>query len=304
MTVEGRKGVGADVSRPWGVLGVPSSAAAHWPGIENAPAAFRAAGLVEHLDAASVAVRDFGDLPVARWEARPQAGRPNNVHGVLRGLTQARERVESIVGSGHRPFVLGGECTLVIAVVSALVARGSDVGLVYVDGGQDLMIPGEHPEEPILDGMGVAHLLDLPGAVDEIASIGPRRPLLTPRRVVFYGYADPEEDAHGLVPSARFPAADVAADPEGSASAALAGLDVEHVIVHVDVDVLDFLLTPAADVPLYGRGLDLERLTRSLRLLLSDPRCAALLLVEYNPHRDPAGRAVAGIVDALATALA
>jgi len=271
--------------------------------VEKAPAAFRATGLIEALRDASVAVQDLGDLPVVRWEARPQDGAPNNVAGVLRGLLEARGRIERIVDSGHRPFILGGECTLAIAVVSALVARGVDVGLVYVDGGQDLMIPADHPDEPILDGMGVAHLLDLPGTVDDIASIGPRSPLLTPQDVVFFGYADPEEDTHGLVPSARFPAADVSADPEGSAHAALAGLDVEHFVVHVDVDVLDFLLTPAADIPLYSQGLELEHLTRSLGLLVSDPRCAALLLVEYNPDHDPAGRAAADIVDALVAAL-
>jgi len=271
--------------------------------VEKAPAAFRAAGLIEALRDASVAVQDLGDLPEVRWEARPQDGAPNNVAGVLRGRLEARGRIESIVDSGHRPFILGGECTLAIAVVSALVARGVDVGLVYVDGGQDLMIPADHPDEPILDGMGVAHLLDLPGTVDDIASIGPRRPLLTPPDVVFFGYADPEEDTHGLVPSARFPAAGVSADPEGSAHAALAGLDVEHFVVHVDVDVLDFLLAPAADVPLYGRGLELEHLARSLKLFVSDPRCAALLLVEYNPDHDPAGRGAAGIVDTLVAAL-
>jgi hypothetical protein len=37
------------VDRPWGVLGVPSSVAVHWPEIEQAPAAMRAAGLIERL---------------------------------------------------------------------------------------------------------------------------------------------------------------------------------------------------------------------------------------------------------------
>jgi hypothetical protein len=43
--------------------------------------------------------------------------------------------------------------------VAAAIEHYDDVGLLYVDGGQDLMIPTDHPEEPILDAMGVAHML-------------------------------------------------------------------------------------------------------------------------------------------------
>ena len=49
----------------FGLLGVPSSAAAHGPGQEKAPAALRRAGLPERLSAAGVPVADYGDLPVA-----------------------------------------------------------------------------------------------------------------------------------------------------------------------------------------------------------------------------------------------
>ena len=50
--------------RTWGVLGVPTSAAAHWPGLEKGPAALRRAGLVDQLRAAGSDVVDHGDLPV------------------------------------------------------------------------------------------------------------------------------------------------------------------------------------------------------------------------------------------------
>src|SRR5690606_15493312 len=137
-----------------------------------------------------------------------------------------------------------------------------DVGLVYVDGGQDLMLPQDHPEEPILDSMGVAHLLDLPGTVEEIATLGPRRPLLTPDHVCFFGFDDADEDEHGLVPSTRFTSRDVTADPVGTAEQAVAAVTRgrERFVVHLDVDVLDFLALPVADVPQYGRGLTVPTL--------------------------------------------
>ncbi|MGS0686048.1 arginase family protein [Nakamurella sp. GG22] len=292
---------GRAVDRSWGLLGVPSSAAAHWPGIEKAPAALRAAGLVNTLRATGVALEDHGDLPVTRWRAAGADGTPNNVGQVADVLRATSTEVGAILDAGERPLVLGGECTVVIGVVDAFVSRGVDVALVYVDGGQDLMIPVDHPEEPILDGMGVAHVLDLPGTVAEIAAVGARRPLLTAERIAFVGYADEEEDVHGLVPSARFTAADVATDQSGTARAAIKAVGAGPFVVHVDVDVLDFLDTPAADVPIYGRGLTLPQLVALLRTLVADPRCAAMTFVEHNPdHGAPGGGTTRALVAALA----
>jgi arginase len=299
--------VDSAVAPVWGLLGVPSSAAAHWPGIEKAPAALRAAGILDVLRAEGISVTDHGDLPVARWRSHRPDQRPNDSTRVAEGLREIDSAVCAIFNDGHRPLLLGGECTVVVGVMSALARRGVDTGLIYVDGGQDLMIPRDHPSEPILDGMGVAHLLDLPGVVDEIAGVGPRRPLLTPSRLAFVGFADEEEDIHGLVPSARFPASVTAVDPIGTASAAIEAVTAAAAsfVVHVDLDVLDFLDTPAADVPNYGRGLTLAQLVPLLGALVNDRRCAAMTFVEHNPeHGEPDGSTTAALVHALARALA
>ena len=169
-------------TRTWGVLGVPSSVAAHWPGIEQGPAALREGGLLETLRAHGVRVADHGDLAVARWTADRTDGRPNAWRQVVEVVDRARSAIADVVLAGQAPLVLGGECTLAIALVAAVVEQYGEVGLIYVDGGQDLMIPVDHPHEPILDAMGVAHMLDLPGCVPELAGIGPRQPLLESRR--------------------------------------------------------------------------------------------------------------------------
>jgi arginase len=218
-------------------------------------------------------------------------------------LADASMALGGVFDAGHRPLVLGGECTVVIALVAAAVERFDDVGLVYVDGGQDLMTPTDHPEEPILDAMGVAHLLDLPGCVPELAAVGARRPLLRPDDVVFVGYGDEEEDVHGLVPSTRIRAPEVVLDPEGAAVRASTALDHPHVVVHVDVDVVDAFDLPLADITTYGRGLRLDHLLRSLTVLLSDPRVVGMTLVEANPDHDPVGSSIARLVAAMIGAL-
>jgi arginase len=277
--------------------------AAHWPGIEQAPTAMRAAGLIDRLRAAGPDVIDHGDRPVARWVADRSDDRPNAWRHVVDVLVDARTAIGAVFDAGHRPLVLGGECTVAIALVAAAVERFDDVGLVYVDGGQDLMIPTDHPEEPILDAMGVAHLLDLPGCVPELAAVGARRPLLRPADVVFVGYGDEEEDVHGLVPSTRIRASEVVVDPEGAAARASAALDHPQLVVHFDVDVVDAFDLPLADIATYGRGLRLDHLIRLLTVLLSDPRVVGMTVVEANPDHDADGSSIARLVAALSGAL-
>ncbi|NLE71863.1 MAG: arginase family protein [Actinomycetales bacterium] len=292
--------------RGWGVVGVPSSAAAHWPGLEKGPRALREAGLVEGLRSAGLSVVDHGDRPEARFRAARSAQEPNDVGRVVEVLKDATGAIGEIVAAGRRPLVLGGECTLTIALVSAFAEAGQEVGVVYVDGGQDLQLPGDHPEEPILDSMGMAHLLDLPGTVDALAGIGPRRPLLTPDRVCFYGFADDDEDVHGLVPALRFTAAEVTGDPVGTAvhAADAASRAADGFVIHLDVDVLDYLLLPAADVPQYGRGLRVSTLVQSLAIMAERPEFAGMTVAEFNPdHAAGDGSTARELVRALASIL-
>lgn len=301
----------APTTRRWGILGVPSSRAAHWPGIERGPMALRTAGLVAALGRAGLDVTDHGDRPTAPWRALPLvAGRPHDVGGVVEVLDDAEPAIAEVIASGETPFVLGGECTVALALVAAAVRAHGDIGLVYIDGGQDLHLPADNPDEPILDSMGVAHLLDLPGAVPGLAGRGPRRPLLTPDAVCFVGFGDEEEDVHGLVPSLRVPAVEAVADPARSAARAAAAVTTvdgragaRPFVVHVDVDVLDALLLPGPDIPQYGRGLTLDTLVALLAPLVAEPGFSGLTLVEYNPDHDPDGVSAARLVDAVARAL-
>jgi arginase len=90
-----------------GLIGVPSSAAAHGPGQEKAPAALRRAGLPERLAAAGVRVVDYGDLPVARWRPDPHRRRPHNLQAVLGVLGETSRRVGEILADGRIPLLLG-----------------------------------------------------------------------------------------------------------------------------------------------------------------------------------------------------
>jgi len=292
------------MSTTLGLLGVPSSAAAHWPGQEKGPAALREAGLVRLLGAAGVTVADHGDRPVQRWRPHPTERMPHDVSRVVEVLTDAKTEISRIFEAGQVPLVLGGECTLAIALYSAAVAQDEDVALLYFDGGQDLVNDPEAPEG-VLDGLGVRHLLDLPGTAPALAGFGPRRPLLTPERLCYFGFGEPEEDPDRLVPSPRFPVPEVRPDPRAAARRAIQALCTDRFVVHFDVDVIDFYDLPVADVPLYNKGLTKAEAMTALSEFVAHPGFAGMTFAEFNPdHGAPDGSTARALATALADALA
>src|SRR3712207_5122733 len=140
-----------------GLVGVPSSAGAHWPGQEKAPRALRDAGLVKRLESAGCGVVDRGDLPRVRFRPDKEHRRPQNLVAVVEVARSVAERVESVLRGGEIPLVVGGDCTIELGVLSGFLRAGRDPALLYFDGGVDLRTPDTNPTG-ILDSMGVAHM--------------------------------------------------------------------------------------------------------------------------------------------------
>lgn len=289
-----------------GLIGVPTSAGAFAPGQELAPAALRAAGLVERLGAAGIEVADGGDRPVWRWRPDREHPRAQNLDAVVEIVRETAGRVREAVDAGQFPLVVGGDCTLEIGTVAA---HDEDVGLVYLDLHPDLNVPDSVPPGT-LDWMGLAHMLGEPGAAAALRAAGPREPLLRDDQVVLLGYG-PEQtqpwereviERRGL----RAIAVDeVAADPEDAAARALAALHADRVLVHFDVDIVDYTDAQLSENAGRNEGLPLGTTMRALARLLADERVGALTITELNPqHGDEEGREVARFVDALVAALA
>jgi arginase len=291
-----------------GVLGVPTSAGAFAPGQELAPAALREAGLLDRLRAGGVEVADLGDSPVWRW--RPDTARPRaqNLAEVARIARETGDRVARARLDQRPLLVLGGDCTIELGTVAGHV--DDDVGLVYFDVHPDLNTP-HSVHEGALDWMGMAHALGVDGAERELAGIGARTPLLDDRQVLFFSYGPDQAtrfeleqmERRGL---ARVSVDEVSADPEGAARRAMDefGARFSRLLVHFDVDTIDFNDAPLSENTGRGEGLPLDVALRALRVLVADERLAALTVTELNPlHGDEEGhtigRLVAGLADCL-----
>jgi arginase len=294
------------VSRNLVFIGAPSSAGAHHAGQELAPAALRAAGLLDRLRAAGLTVTDGGDLPVTLFTVGVPPYR--NLAAVVSAAGALRDRVARVLAGGGVPLVAGGDCTLTLGVVAAF---GRDVRLVYEDGDMDLGPLGDdeaHVSE-ILDSAGIAHLLG--AGAPELAGLSGTVPLIDPARLTLLG-GDPREtsDAGRLYLKGRGvtfqegPA--LAGDPVDAARRALAAVsgDSGPVLVHFDVDVIDSGDLPLANFPHYGSGVSAEQAFTCLRELCAHPSLAGLVLTEVNPTHDPSGGLLARYIDGVVSALA
>jgi arginase len=283
------------LSQPLGLVGVPTSAGAFAPGQEQAPQALREAGLVENLRRSGVDVRDHGDREVWRWRPDRENRRAQNVGAVVEIVQDTARRVGDSINEGEVTLVLGGDCTVGIGTVAAHVSAGERVGLVYFDSHADLNVP-ESVREGALDWMGMAHMLGERGAVSELVNAGPRAPLLDADQVVLFGWG-PEQaiafereaiDRRGL---SLVPVDEVAGDPEGAAARAreLAEEGCDRLLVHFDVDVIDFTDTPLSENWGRNEGLAYEAALRALDVLVASQRLAALTITELNPDHTEQG---------------
>lgn len=289
-----------------GLIGVPSSAGAHGPGQEKAPAALRQAGLLGALREAGLTVEDLGDLPVTRFKPDPSNRKRQSRPQVIKVAREVADRVAAAVERDLVPLVLGGDCTITLGVVAGLLRRQPDLGLIYFDGDADLTTP-DTTHSGIFDSMGVSHLI---GEGDpELAHIGPRFPLLTTDRIALFGFQPYEvEPRERLLLEAsaipQYPVTSLDDRPVEFATEARALLEerAKAIIVHFDVDVMDSAEIPLANWPHYG-ALSFGDAMRCLRVFVETPKLAALVVTEINPDHDPDGLLVRQFVDAFADAL-
>ena len=265
------------------IVGAPSSAGAYAPGQEKAPAALCAAGLPQLLAAGGITVDDRGDVPSLRWradKANPLAMNANIVATVAKATA---ERVATALAADAAVLVLGGDCTVELGTVAGALMETQSIGLVYVDLDTDLNTP-ESTDDGALDWMGVAHMLGVEDAVPSLVGLGPRVPMLRPNQVLFFANDNSEPFERQLIEDraiAEVRLADVVTDPSGTAQAVVAGWarQFERLLVHLDVDVLDYLDMPLAENTRRNAGLRFDQLMASLRPLLGAPNWVALYSV-------------------------
>jgi arginase len=285
------------------LLGAPTSAAAMSSGHEGAPAALRAAGLLDRLRSIGYEPTDLGDDPPQVFKPDDESPRARNIAGVLASLESLKPRVEQAVKSGALPLILTGDCSVVLATVAGLRRYFRHVSLIYMDRDADLNTPATTPSG-CLDGMVISHVAGRGAA--ELVRFWGEPPLVREPDIALFGVdrVEPaEEEVLRNSPLRRYLADEIRG--MGPAAAAQAAVERIHgkgyeCVLHFDVDVIaDF---QATNYPGTG-GLKLEEVREALEVFVRQKHLAAIEVAAYNPLKDPDGSGAKLIIDLLADVL-
>jgi arginase len=287
------------------LIGAPSSAAAFQAGSEKAPAALRAAGLVDRLKEAGFEVHDYGDCPQRLFADDDEHRRARNLPAIVAGLNDLKIHAETAMKSGALVLVLAGDCAQSIGLLTGARRYYKHLNLIWFDRDADLNTPATTPSGRI-DGMVVAHIVGR--GAPELVRFWGETPLVREPDVLLYGIArldPPEQEVLAKSPLRHITAEQIAAKgAEKSASDALVAshADTRDFILHLDVDVISGDDLPAVNVPETG-GLTLAQVRDSLKKFAAHKNLLGLDIAQFNPDKDPDGSATKKIVNLLVEAL-
>ena len=287
------------------LIGAPSSAAAFLAGSEKAPAALRAAGLVERLQSAGYEVTDYGDCAPRLFADDEEHKRARNMQEIVAGLNDLKVRAEIAVKSGALVLVLGGDCAQVIGLLTGARRYYKHVNLLWFDRDADLNTPASTPSGRI-DGMVVAHVIGK-GAPELVRFFG-ESALVREPDVTLFGIDrldPPEQEFLSKSPMRHIYAADI--QSQGARAAAHNALayvhaDAHEFVLHLDTDIIANEEFPAVNVPASG-GLRLEDVRAALSEVARHKNLLGLDVAQYNPDKDPDGSGAKKLVDLLVEVL-
>jgi arginase len=287
------------------LIGAPSSAAAFGPGTEKAPAALRAAGIVERLQELGFEVTDHGDCAIRLFADDEEHRRARNLPTIVAGLNDLKARAEVAVKSGALVLVLGGDCAQVIGLLTGTRRYYKQLGLVWMDRDADLNTPATTPSGRI-DGMVLAHAIGR--GAPELVRFWGEAPLVREPDVTVFGVArlDPaEQEFLDKSPMRYVDASEV--ESKGGAVAATEVLTQSHAdtkdfVLHLDIDVISSEEMPAVNVP-GTAGLNLKGVQAALNEFVRHKNLLAWDVAQYNPDKDADGSGAKKVVDVIVEAL-
>jgi arginase len=249
-------------------------------------------------------VIDLGDLPEVPYRPDQQHPKAQNLQLVVDVANRVTNKVEGAVRDDALPIILGGDCTITLGVVAGLISHAPNLGLMYIDGDLDLNTPDSTPSG-IFDGMVMAHMTGK--GVDTLARLGPRYPLMAEEDIVLFGY-NTEAGAIDAVEieilqhcqMMKYPVSQIRGKARESAREALSQLEnkADSILIHFDVDAIDFDDFPSGDVPHY-HGLSFDEAMSALDVFIASRKFVALVITEFNADRDPDGTLAARFVGAV-----
>jgi arginase len=290
------------------IVGAPSSAGAYGPGQEKTPNALRDIGLISFLEEEGVTVQDKKNVSGYRWKVDKENKRAMNIDQVHSVAKEVAGKVHESLEENYKVLILGGDCTIELGVVAGCLELTDNIGLLYIDLDTDLNTPVS-VEDGALDWMGLAHLLAIAGTNRKLTSIGKKTPMLRADQVYLFANGNMTDFEREIIHSYQIRETGwqaVARDP--AASARKVGetwaSQFDRVLIHLDLDVLDYVDMPLAENYRRNIGLTFKQLMLALDEFLQLPNWSTLTVTEINPeHGESDGSTLKVFAKALAQSI-
>lgn len=270
------------------IFGVPSCAGALYEGTEQAPNALRQANLVERLKGCGFEVWDHGDLVENKILPRHNVGPVRNWPAPRIVWEALQNKAEDLFSKDDFTILIGGDCSIEVGSFSAFRSVfGQKAHLLVLDGHVDMMKP--QGDQCIgAAGMGLWFLL-------EEHKMWWSEDLIPPSSISVIGAQSIPEDCLGV----EVISLEKIQEEDGlmHLKRHLDSLSKDvHIFVHMDVDVFDETVIPAAYYP-SKEGMNFDKAIPLLQMILSDPRVRGLEIAEFSAVKDQEGLCAQRIVD-------
>ena len=279
------------MNRRWEIIGAPFDFGTSYKGSHKASEAIRAAGLtrrVEHFNSLGIDVVDGGDV-------EPQVSQgperiPTGLNEMMAYAPALMARLDESLRTGAVPLVLGGDHSISIASVSAVIHSNPSVsvGLIWVDAHPDLETPGEDSTND-LNAMPAAHLLGL--KVGELRTLRGLAPTVKPEHLIYIGLRDVVSQERRIIHDMRITAYTMS-DIERLGIVRVCDEAFAHMsektdalVLSFDIDAIDPMVAPGVDYPQPG-GLTFREAMVIMEFANQAQKLALFELVEANPTKD------------------
>lgn len=301
------------------IINVPSDIGSIYAGKSRAPAAFQSAGLQRKLRTAGHQLDELNALSTGSAGWAISTREPNGARNEARTVAACKQVYDTVAATldpqTQPPFnlILGGECLFCPAILSAywrhLEGTPKRVGIIYVDADCDLYTATDPNGSGNIAGMTLTHMTLRDGALDSMKTFC--RPdesgVVDSSNIVLFGFNTNSEankrEHMGYLFDNNFQVVTsqaVQRAPTDKARDALRWMEaqVDFIVVHLDVDVIDPGEFPLCNVPSWT-GLGFAETMAAVKVFLESDKAVALSVAEVNPDHDPDLKMTEMLVDHL-----
>ena len=275
---------------PIQVISAPSILGLKPTGVEKLPESLLSHGLSQRLNALHPVIK----IPVLNSKYdfnRDRISSCLNAPAIRQFSIALGKHLTTVLDKNYFPLVLGGDCSILIGILSALKAKGS-YGLIFYDAHADFY----EPEKSITGEVADMDLAIVTGRGPEILTdINGLHPYVADEHVIHIGQRDWEE-------TRKYGSRDIretvircfdheSINKSGTTRTiqkithAMNAIHVDGFWIHFDTDVLSDEENPAVDYRLPG-GLSSERCEQLLRGVLSTNKIIGMTVTIFNPTLD------------------